>query len=160
MSRDASPIDQVTNCIWEAYICRRSWTFKYRILLFCIAESVKGLGYGLYNRGSTPDRDKRLFSSPRIETCSGAYSASCPIVTRGRGVKLTNHLHTVLRLRIHEVILPHSVVFMWWCLIKHMRPVTHFSILRRLEEVSHLPSSQPGSFYSLFEVFEADATIL
>jgi hypothetical protein len=39
--------------------------------------------YGLDNRGSIPDRGRRFFSSPYVQTGSGAHPASYPMGTGG-----------------------------------------------------------------------------
>jgi hypothetical protein len=62
--------------------------------------------YGLDDRGSIPDRDRRFFSSLSFQTGSGAHPASYPMgtgrffpgVKRGRGVMLTTHPHLAPRL--------------------------------------------------------------
>jgi len=59
-----------------------------------------------------------------VQTGSGAHQASCPMGTgdlsrrRGRGAKLTTHLHLVPRLRKRGAIPPlPQYVFMTWCLV-------------------------------------------
>jgi hypothetical protein len=58
--------------------------------------------------------------------CIEDHPVSCPMGTRisqgrsGWGMKVTTHLHLVLRLRICGVIIPlPQYVFMAWCLVKH-----------------------------------------
>jgi hypothetical protein len=76
------------------------------------------MDYGLDSWGSIPGRGKRFFSSPQ-------HPASYPMGTRGSllrkkcgcGMKLTTHLHLMLRSRMVELYLHSPYVFMTWCLI-------------------------------------------
>jgi hypothetical protein len=67
-------------------------------------------GYGLSDRGSVENRDKRLFFLLHsVQTGSGAYSASYPMGTEGKAVgrvKLTSHLRLLLKSRMVELYLP------------------------------------------------------
>jgi hypothetical protein len=91
-----------------------------------IAQSVHWLGYGLYDRGSIPGRDKELFLRHRVQTASlgplsllsKGYSRIFPREWSERNVKLITQLHLVRRSRMRAAIPPLlQCVFMPWCLL-------------------------------------------
>jgi hypothetical protein len=77
---------------------------QVRDSLFCIAQRIWGLGYGLYNWGSIPDThpDHLRGTSSLLSNC---YQRLV--------VKLTTHLQTVLRLTICEFIPPRALMSLW-----------------------------------------------
>jgi hypothetical protein len=98
--------------------------------LMYIAQSVQRLGYGLDDRGSRvrfPEEAWNFSLHHRVQNGSGAHPASnqwVPVAlsrgVRGRGVKLTAHLHLLLRSRMRGAILPVPLyVFVAWWLVKH-----------------------------------------
>jgi hypothetical protein len=73
-------------------------------------------------RVSNPGRSKRFSLLQNVKTVSRAYTVSSSTGTgvvsqgkRGRGLKLTNHLHMESRLRMKNAeILLHLYTFMGW----------------------------------------------
>jgi hypothetical protein len=85
------------------------------------------LGYGMDDLGfESRGGLGSFFLHHRVHTGSGAHPASYPIGTRAislrvkrRGVKLTTHLHLVLRSRMRGAIPPlPQYAFMEWCSVK------------------------------------------
>jgi len=62
-------------------------------------------------------RPHRLWDPPSLR--SNGYQGLFPLGQRGRGVKLTTHLHPVPRSRVHGILppLPQND-FMAWCSVK------------------------------------------
>jgi hypothetical protein len=77
-------------------------------------------GYGLNDRGSGVRWGLGIPLFHRVQTDSRAHAASYPMATRGRGVKLTTHLHLVPRSKnAWRYTSTPQYVFMAWCLVKH-----------------------------------------
>jgi hypothetical protein len=77
------------------------------------------------NRDSIPSSCNVRFSTSFAQTIHLSHSTSCPIIIGGQigqDVKLTNHLHTVPKLRMRGAIqsLPHTSSWRGAELIKHM----------------------------------------
>jgi len=76
------------------------------------SENLIIFGTGIFPSTPRPDR---LWGPPTYQMDAGS-----PFLGVKRpGVKLTTHIHLVLRLKHVELYLHPSYVFMAWCLVKH-----------------------------------------
>jgi hypothetical protein len=126
-----SPLD------WDVFLYFHNFRSCFPSLLFTtvtktcvgIAQLVWRLGYVLDDQGLPPGRGWESFCPPSrpdrlwgppSHLSNGYQGLSLPGGKRGRGVKLTTHLHLVLRSRMRGDIPPlPQYVFMPWCLVKH-----------------------------------------
>jgi hypothetical protein len=103
------------------------------------------MSYGLHGRGSIPGRARHFSQFHDVQIASEAHPASCPLDTEGSflggkatGMKVTTHLHLVLRSRIVELYL-HSLIRL------HGVVLNQLSIRTALSFTFYLPKSQEFS---------------